>query len=212
MTNNLPDFYIVGAPKCGTTTIYNWLRQHPAVYMPELKEPSFFCGFKKDWKGPMADHLRKIVVSSFDEYKSLFNDAPENAKKGEATVHYLHSQEAVTNIKKATPNARIIIVLRNPVHRAFSEHMHMIRDGHEDKTFMESLALEEKRRTENWFPSFFHIQRSLYFTAVSRYLDAFGRENVQIHIFETLRESPETVFNSVLDFIDVPRIPIRIYR
>lgn len=206
MKMNLPQFFIVGAPKAGTTTLYHWLRQNPKIFMPDNKEPAYFCHFGKNC-GRLTS-LQPTPVFSREEYVSLFLPAPREAKAGEASTGYLSWPVAAKSIKDFNANAKIIIVLRHPVYRAYSEHWHLIRDAHETQTFEASLALEGERKATHWPPLFWHIQRSLYAASVERYFETFGRSHVKVYLYDDLQTHAEAFFESVQKFIGVP--PIRI--
>jgi hypothetical protein len=118
MTNR-PDFVIAGAAKCGTTALYEYLAQHPAVFMPELKEPGFFSA---DMPGGL---------SSLEEYRALFAPAPPHALTGEGSTRYLYSKVAIAQLVAHNPGVKVIVMLRNPVDAAYSLHGYAYRYRHE---------------------------------------------------------------------------------
>ncbi len=201
MTLTHPNFFIVGAAKSGTTSLYHYLRQHPQVFMPERKEPSFFM----DWEGG---------VRSSAEYASLFAPARGKAAVGEASTGYLYAEEAVSRIRGAVPDAKIIMILRNPVDMCFALWRHMGRIGRRGERlgFEDALERESSRMADpafragcvkSWHGNFYYFHRALYFEQVKRYLDAFGRDRVQIHIFDAFKKDPLGTCRAVFTFLGV---------
>lgn len=182
----LPDFYLVGAPKAGTSALHRWLAAHPDVFMPENKEPRFFCRFEEPFLGPGVDRFIRTWTKTESEYGALFAPAPVDALVGEGSTDYLHNEGAAERIHARRPDARILILLRNPIDRAYSGHLHLVRDQQEDESFERALELEDERLMANWLPLFGHRRRSLYADAVARYRDVFGEKQVLVIGFEDL--------------------------
>lgn len=196
-----PTFFIVGAPKAGTTSLFNWLGGHPEIFVPSEKETNFFCNILKDFAGPGSDLVNRTLVRTRDRYLRIFEEGQRYTHRGEASTDYLSCPGACARIKTGIPDARIIILLREPVDRAFSEHMHLVREGLETVSFKEAIQLEKSRIDSNWIPLFRHRTRSLYAEGVRRYLELFGRDRVFIATFEELVESPETLVLRICDFL-----------
>lgn len=208
MAQRLPDFFVVGAPKCGTTTLHHWLRAHPALFLPEHKEPMYFCGYDGSWRGPGAAIVWRKVVAELRDYQALFAAAPATARAGEASVDYLHEEAAARNIRAAIPQARIVAVLRQPVERAYSEHMHLVRDASDAPDFETALEREPQRITERWIPMYHHVRRSRYHDAVRRYFELFGAESVRVLLYEDLLADPAGFLGAVHAHLGVePRPP-----
>ena len=146
MKNNLPNFLIVGAAKSGTSSLHNYLNQHPEIFMPSykdglnVKEPQFLI------KNKVKDRLH-FGIWSWQEYKALFDDATKFKAIGESSVFYLYYyKEAIKNIKfRLDDNIKIIILLRNPIDRAYSAFQHVSRGLKENLSFEEALQIEENR-------------------------------------------------------------------
>ena len=181
-----PNFFIVGAAKCGTTSLANYLSQHPDIYIPALKEPKFFSvadnRFPHNGPGDIVSDTKVIKVQS--DYESLFLPGQNCAAKGEASVDYLYFEGVPERIKRYNPHAKIILMLRNPAKRAFSNYLHMVRDERETFSFEDALENEEKRKAMNW--EFFWLYKELgfYSSQVERYLRCFGPDQVHIVLFE----------------------------
>lgn len=197
-----PEFFIVGAPKCGTTAMQEYLRQHPDIFMPDMKEIHHF-----------ADDLLKKndPFLSRERYLSLFAGAGENQLVGEASVYYLFSKNAARNIKSFCPGAKIIIMLRNPVDVLYSRHAQLVYNGAENiLDFEASLAAEEKRRNGEMIPKNIRIEKKLlhrevvkFTEQVKRYFDIFGRNKVHIIIYDDFKNDTAKVYRETLEFLHV---------
>ena len=196
-----PNFFIVGAAKSGTTSLWMYLKQHPDIFMPEtlnLKEPGYFC------------HL--YGIKSYDKYLSIFEKAKGIKAVGEASHAYLSSPESATWIKKFNPSAKIIIILRNPVERAYSLYNWMISEGYEwIFPFEKALEIEEKRlkneefkhnNPEYWY-NYLYFYSGLYSKQIKRYLNIFPEKQVRIFLFEDLINNPILLTQQIYDFLDV---------
>jgi len=186
-----PNFFIVGAAKAGTTSLYAWLRQHPQVYMSPVKEPHYFS---KD----LVKNVR-FMISEEQEYLKLFRHAANFRVIGEASASYLPFGRIVAErIKAAVPHARIIIILRDPVERCFADYLMHVRNRQESMPFYEALV--------NSHLSEVYIQR--YTQPVSDYLGVFGKENVLVLMFEDLKKNPRALLKQVAQFLDVDEEPM----
>lgn len=196
-----PDFFIVGAPKCGTTAMYTYLRQHPEIFMPDRKELHFFG----------SDFKSKFFIRDEATYLSFFSKAKNEKRIGEASVWYLYSKLAAKEIKDYCPSAKIIIMLRNPVDVLYSQHSQFLYNGNEDiDNFEEALNAEDDRKKGKRIPKGNHFVESLFYKEtvkftqqVKRYLDVFGRENVHIIIYDDFKNETERVYKQTLEFLGV---------
>jgi len=198
-----PDFFIVGAPKCGTTAMYYYLKQHPEIFMPQRKEPHFFG---TDLEAPYPYFIREKR-----EYLSLFSEAQDEKRVGEASVWYLYSKLAAAEIKEFCPSASIIIMLRNPVDMIYSLHSQRVYSGNEDITdFEAALDAEEERKQGlripkgvNLVEGLFYREVAKYTPQVQRYLDVFGRENVHVIIFDDFKSDTPRIYRDTCQFLGV---------
>jgi len=193
-----PDFFIVGAPKCGTTAMYYYLKQHPEIFMPERKELHFFG----------TDFYSPHFVRDLQEYLKIFEGADNKKRIGEASVWYLYSKKAALEIKEFNPDADIIIMLRNPVDMMYSLHSHQVFNGSEKITnFEEALSYEEdlKKKTSGsgFIERFFYREVAKYYNQVKRYLDVFGKEKVHIIIYDDFKAHIDVVYKETLKFLKV---------
>jgi hypothetical protein len=203
MRNKLPNFLIVGAAKSGTSSLHNYLNQHPQVFMPsynkegmKVKEPRFLI---KD----LVEHRLHNGVWTFDEYQLLFNKVTDEKAIGESTVLYLYYfEEAIKNIKyRLDKNTRIIIMLRNPVDRAFSAYNHVARSVKEQLSFEEALEIEHERLEldPTLTPMVMYKDMGLYCNMVKAYLDNF--ENVHIIMYEDFKNDTAKEVKKTLEFL-----------
>lgn len=194
-----PDFFIVGAPKCATSSLHALLIQHPDIFMCSPKEPHFFS----------TDLPGLAEVDGIAGYEALFAAAPDGACLGEASAFYLMSEDAPARIHAANPEARIILSLRNPADATRSWY-HQLRDGfREDQTaFQASWDLQEARAKGERLPPYCPEPRQLqyreiysYADQVARYLDVFGPEQVLILRFEEIKQDSDAVIARIVDFL-----------
>lgn len=181
----LPNFLIVGAPKAGTTTLYEHFRSHPGIFMPRLKEPRFFC---HDGRG---DRL-KYPVQSREEYEALFAEAGEAKAIGEATVHYLRHPQAAARIHEMLPEARIIVSLRDPVDRSYSAFQMNQRNhaANADRSFVEAIRSDP-------------VLQDTYHEHLGRYFALFPRERIAVILLEDLEKRPGPTLAGLFGFLGV---------
>jgi hypothetical protein len=203
-----PDFVIAGAPKCGTTSLYRYLQQHPRVYMPELKEPRFFCNFPVESFEFGTKQFHPEIVTTPDKYVDLFAAAPADSVTGEASTDYLWVEGTAARIRTWNPAAKIIVMLRNPIDRAYSEYRHTIAANFQQETFWSSLQKENERFRERFDPIFFHVRRGLYAQSLKSYFDTFGRNQVMVVLYEDFAASPKDVVQRAFAFLGLAPCPI----
>jgi hypothetical protein len=196
-----PDFMIVGAPKCATSSLHLLLLQHPDIFMCDPKEPHFFC----------TDLPGLAEVPDAAGYDALFAAAPAEATWGEASALYLFSRDAAQNIHTSNPDTKIILSIRNPADAAFSWY-HQLRDGfREDQAdFAAAWDLQEARAGGQHLPSYCPEPAQLqygpvyaYHDQIKRYFDVFGRDAVKVLRVEDIKADPQKVIAELLTFIGV---------
>ena len=200
-SGRLPDFFIVGAPKCGTTSMYSYLGQHPGIFMPFHKEPLFFG----------ADLTHRYGRMAPAEYLALFRDARDDQLVGEASAWYLYSQHAAQEIREVAPEARIIVMLRNPIDVMYAQHGELLFSRQENIAhFGEALAAEPRRIGGRDLPPGSFRRENLYYRRMvrfaeqlERYVSTFGRDRVHVIIYEDLRDDTAAVYRRLLDFLGV---------
>jgi len=201
-----PNLFIVGAPKSGTTSLYEYLKGHPQVFMSVVKEP---CYFSADLA---FDNSGNFLVYERDAklYDDLFADAGDAKVIGEASTRYLYSRDAPRLIHAASPDARIVAMLRNPVDMIHSLHAHKLAAWTEDLAdFEEALDAEADRAAGRGLPAYSNPKLSTYRDRahfgeqLPRWFDEFGRDRVRVIIFEDMVRDPATEFRLLLEFLDV---------
>ena len=214
----MPSFLVIGAAKSGTTSLYHYLNQHPDVFMSPVKEPNFFAleGERPSFRAPGADErINRWSVTDPDEYRKLYAGASGESALGEASPVYLYSEKAVGRIGHHVPDAKLIAILRDPAERAYSGFLHLLLNGRETvEDFGEALALEERRKRENWDWIWHYKSMGFYHEQLSRYCQAFAPEQIKIYLYEDLEGDPAGVVRDAYAFLGVdasfvPKPPAR---
>ena len=192
----LPNFFIVGAPKAGTTSLYEYLKNIPGIYMPKIKEPNYFSISTVVENDPRLNPIREK-----SKYLKLFKNVKNEKIIGEASTSYLADPMAPKLIHQMIPNARIVISLRDPLERLFSHYLMNILDNQLKLSFHDELQKELKcsRGFEYESPGI-RLKASFYYEDVKRYLDFFGSKQVKIIIFEEFIKNPKGTINEILGF------------
>jgi hypothetical protein len=198
-----PNFFIVGAPKCGTTALYEYLRPHPNIFIPGIKEPHFFA---KD----LGSYPR---IKTMEEYTGLFAAATEQHRSvGEASVYYLRSSVALANIHQYNPGARIIAMFRNPVEMVYSLHSQLLDWAEESEPDFETAwRLQERRRSGLDLPGRSRGSFLVQYEEVGRFgaqterlLSIFPRDQVKLILYDDFTASPAKAYRETLEFLGVP--------
>jgi Sulfotransferase family len=204
----LPDFFVAGAPKAGTTAVHAALARHPSLYMSSVKEPKFFLtdGPPSARGGPGDVQTYREHVWRRDQYEALFDPAPPGTLRGESTPFYLYNRDAQRRIRALVPGARLIVILRDPVERAHSNWTHLWSAGLDPVGDFVAACAEEERRIAAGWADFWH------YTALGRYGEqlehlhtVFPREQVLVFRYRALVESPARVLDRICAFLDVPQ-------
>jgi hypothetical protein len=201
----LPDLFIIGAAKSGTTSLYFWLAGHPEIYMSAVKEPNYFAPDLM----PPGPHLLKHPDDQA-KYLELFAPARDAIRAGEASVRYLYSRVAPSLIARVQPRPYLVVALRNPVEMAFSLYLHWRARGFENLvTFGEAVAAEEDRHAGRRIPAganphlATYLDRASYGEQLPRWIETFGRERLHVIVFEEMVADPARDFHRLLEFLDV---------
>jgi len=193
---------IVGAAKSGTTSLYHYLNQHPEVFMAPVKEPDYFGGYH--WKLPLRNihgyNPELQIYQDWNEYLNLF-DGAANMLKGEASPSTLFFHEtSIPEIKLRLRDPKIIILLRDPVERAFSHYNFLKRDGKENLSFLNAIAAESIRMEENYHYGYYYESLGYYHGQVSNFMKSF---TCRIWTFERLRSETGTVYKEICEYLGV---------
>jgi hypothetical protein len=204
MTIRLPNFLLVGAPKCGTTSIASYLAQHPDVYITPIKEPKFFTAqfLPFPLQGPGDSFVENFTIKTFDDYTQLFRRVKEEKAVGDASVDNLYfHKDVIPLIKSCLGDVKIIIVLRNPVERAFSAYKNLLRDSRETLSFEEGLELERARCQRGYEYIWRYLDLGFYSRQVRAYLDAFS--HVKVFVLEQFQNGSPNLMEQIYDFLEV---------
>jgi len=197
----MPNFFLIGAQKAGTTSLYSYLKQHPQIYMSPRKEPHFFKGIHSEDQRRGGD---LAPVTDIGDYQALFEGVTDEKAIGEASASYLYSPSAPALIKRSIPDARLIAVLRNPADRAYSNYLFCVQMGREPlASFVDALQSEESRIREDWGSLWHYRQKGFYYTQVKRYFDIFGQDQVKVYLYDDLRGNPFGMLSDIFRFLDV---------
>jgi len=197
----LPNFIIAGVAKAGTSTVYDMLAQHPDVGMSVMKEPSFFSDYWPNW------------ASTLEEYEHLFRHCEGKKAIGEASPFYFTDPDSPAKIKAVLgENVKIILTLRNPARRAYSQWMdERYKNLRETRSFQDALADEESyalsaqvRQLKYYYPGIFrYTWVSQYSEKVARFLEIFGRDHIHVIIFEKFIKDPLEYYRALCGFLDL---------
>jgi Sulfotransferase family len=219
-----PNFFIAGAPKAGTTSLYHNLRQHPQIFMSPVKEPSFFASetrvenYVPEVQAMMRAHMERVqlairqgqvannetrgIVAEWSDYIQLFEGVTSEKAAGEASVSYLWSKTAPQAIATRIPQAKIILILRHPAERAFSQYLHYVSDGHITHSFSKHIeaCLHSNEVLGPFYP---FLQFGLYAEQVERYFSLFPQEQIRIWLYEDTLKDPQSFLREVFEFLEV---------
>ena len=216
----LPNFFIVGAAKAGTTSLYKYLNQHPHVYFSPIKEPNYYCSdidvsnFTRDYrdrlisdidayfKQPSLPEMHLAHITKWEHYCNLFKGVDNQTAIGEASVSYLYSISAARNIKESIPDAKIIIILRNPIERAYSHYLMDFRNGMTLLPFRKALDNDIMQKQKGWGRSYLYVELGMYYEQVKRYIDLFDKEHLRIYLYEDMNNS-STFFKDVYNYLAI---------
>jgi hypothetical protein len=195
-------FVIAGAAKSGTTSLYQYINRHNDVFMPQNKEPRYFCNYQTEKFDFGNKYFHSDIAKTKEQYEALFDSAPAGSLCGEASTDYLACDGTAQRILNWDKDIKIIIMLRNPVERAYSEYMHSYNAKFQRLSFWNSLQKEQERKEKLYDPIFFHVSRSLYAKAVN---DFSQKLKTKIILFEDFSANPQEVTQSTLEFLGLKK-------
>ena len=201
-----PNFFVVGAPKCGTTSLYQYLGQHPDVYLPPKKELHFFSyeGLSRRVAGPGDQYVLSPIPTSVSEYRAHFSGCSGEAAVGDISPSYLYFHKlAAGGIFSFAPDARIVICLRNPIEKAFSQFCHQRSLARETLDFEGALDAESERDALGWADFWLYASSSLYTDQVKTFIDTFSKNRVRIYMFEEFVSAPHEMLTDLCRFLAI---------
>ena len=197
-----PNFYVVGAIKCGTTSIYAHLRQHPEVFLPAIKEPHYFVTLKSTARKDYADRW----VGNLETYQQLYQGASGFPAVGDLSPSYLWDPTTPGRIHAVCPDARIIILLSDPVDRAYSHYLMEWRDYKAPKSFWQALQDDYFATDKGLCITNLYVELGLYCDQVKRYIETFGQDQVLVCLFNEFRDS-RALFGKIARHIGISETP-----
>ena len=223
----LPNFFVVGAAKSGTTSLYEYMKMHPQIYMAPIKEthhfstdidnskfrPNYARSLNKDLSKFLETDMQEGIFHAFvkerDQYDKLFKNVKDEKAIGEITNSYLYSQEAARNIFTRFPDAKVIMMLRNPIDRAFSHYLMDLRIGYETNDFMTALKKDMARDPKGWGISNLYVEIGMYAEQVKRFIEIFPERQRRIYLFDDFKKDAGTVVKDMFTFLGVaPNVDI----
>jgi len=204
-----PSIFVVGAPKCGTTTIVDWLDQHPNIFMPALKEPHYFS--------TDLNYSKKLGIKKSSDYEGLFKNLPKYINVvGEGSTSYLYSNNAIDNIIRYNKNASFVVMLRNPVEMVLSLHAQKFNEMKENESdIMRAWALQEQRRNGIGMSIHCEDRSELLYkdwcslgTQVKRMMSKIDKDKCHIIWLEDMKVDSVHIYNRLIDFIGLKNYDI----
>jgi hypothetical protein len=207
-----PTFTVAGAGRSGTTGLVEGLKTHPGVFLTYPKEPHYYAlhGRDADFRGPGDPAtINRVAVTGRDAFLELFSGAADHLARGDGSVSTLYyAQRAVEEIRRINPDMRVVIILRNPVERAYSSYLYMRARGFEPCADpVEALEDEERRRADNWHHLWHYRQMSFYADGVRTLQDGLGRDQVGVYFYDDLSADYTATVSRVLRFLGLPAHP-----
>lgn len=206
MKQDKVDFFVVGAARSGTTSLYNYLIQHPEIYLTKIKELNYFSEVEsKDLslydKPEKNQFYHTKIIKSANTYEKLFEAANSNQLKGDISPSYMWDKNTAQRIYNYNPNAKIIISLRNPVHRAFSHYVMNFGIGQETNlTFKEALNAPKENI---WGGGNLYIELGEYYEAIKPYYKYFKPKNIKLLVFEDWTTQKEKTLEDLFSFLEI---------
>jgi len=220
------DFFLVGAAKSGTTAVSEWLAAHPSVYLAPIKETNYFStdievnDFSPEYvQNTFLDldnyfareELPQVHISFIrreEHMNRLYRDATSGAILGECSTSHLYSLAAARNIHAHNDQAKIVIILRNPIDRAFSHYLMARKYGFTALEFREAIRKDLQAKKKGWGISELYVDLGMYSRQIQRYQELFPPGHMHIIKYDELLQSPERTFQTLCLFLGIPAIPL----
>ncbi len=202
-------FFVIGAAKAGTTTLYAFLKQHPEVFLPNVKEPHYYANVQSERKSDYDKvdrnktyHTR--IIQSEGDYKALYSGSEAFKAVGDCSPSYLWDEEAAEKIHRDFPKARIVVILRNPIERAYSHYLMDIREGlQSERNFFTALKNDAAEFPKVWGgKSHLYTELGMYHEQLKRY-SCFGQNQIKVFVYEEFFSNLEVSYNELCDFLEI---------
>ena len=198
----MPNFLIIGTAKSGTTSLHKYLNQHPEIYLSPHKEPRFFAfeGEKLDPQNP----IHHKTITNLEAYQKLFDGVLCEKAIGEISPSYLVEPKAPLRIKHYIPDAKMIAIIRNPVERAYSHFLHLIKYNYEPcHDFALALQKQDELRIGQWRPRHDYLLFGFYYNNLKRYFEMFNHRQINIFLFEDFKSNPVALLQNIYRLLEV---------
>ncbi len=199
--DQIPDFLVIGAGKSGTTSLDNYLKQHPSIFIPTIKEPNFF-GYETSTKDDFKDEPEELnhfnqSITTLEEYLELFANAKPGQIKGETSNTYMYHETAPGRIKHYNPGMKLVAILRQPVSRLYSRYLHLAREGRQPAlaTCFDKNSIWWKRNDL--------IKEGFYYRNLSKFYNEFPEKNIKVILYENFNRDPNGVLFEIFEFLGV---------
>lgn len=223
MIARTPNFFLIGAVKSGSTSLYYYLNEHPDIYMSPIKEPHYFSHTDMDFsefrpkikerisffdqRKYLQSSMKKLVhrayLTSWVDYVQLFKNVKNETAIGEASTSYLWSASAAKEIKDKIPEAKIIFILRNPIERTFSHYLMDLKNGLTSRDFLQALTEDNLVETPTWGKNSMYLETGMYAKQVKRYMELFPETQYKFILFDDFVSQPMSVIKEVYRFLGV---------
>tara|TARA_R100001369_G_scaffold90716_1_gene130139 strand:- start:188 stop:1096 length:909 start_codon:yes stop_codon:yes gene_type:complete len=199
----LPNFIVAGFPKCGSTALHYYLNEHPEIFMPKQKELHFFTShiLQLQNKGSGDKEIKKTQIKTLEAYKNCYGGVNAETAIGDASPSYLNYPSEFEKIRDRLNNPKVIILLRDPIKRAHSNYLHLVRSHRETLGFYDALMEENKRKELNYSDFWYYTFNSLYFDKIKAAKTIF--DEVLIITQEELSNNTESAIKKVFQFLEV---------
>jgi hypothetical protein len=198
---------IIGAPKAGTSALHAALTQHPEIYASPVKEPKYYMCWDAPppaYRGPGDAHSNQEWIWRRADYEALFREAPKDAQRLESTPFYLYMPGARRRIAEELPEAKLIVIVRDPIDRAYSNWMHLWVDGLEPiSDFVEAWHAEDRRVADGWAPFWHYHRLGRYGEQLADLFELVEREKVFVLRYWQLVSHPDETLNRVARFLGI---------
>ncbi len=198
-----PNFFIVGAAKAGTTSVYYYLKQHPQVFVSAVKEPFFFVHNGTRTADISTSMPRRTPHLAEHEYTALFVDAAGRQAIGEASTGYLYHPAVAANIRSRLPESRIVVILRNPIERSYSHYLMRLRTKTDVRTFADAVRDQMAREDHIRWRDGPYVHAGLYAEQLSQYFERFPRQQIAIYLYDDLVDDAAGLMRQLHAFLDV---------
>lgn len=207
MKNNFPNLFIIGAAKAGTTSLFNYLSYSDNIFVCPIKEPHYFSNIAENEyvkeKPKQGKKVHSGNIRDEETYLSLFENSDDYIYRLEASTSYLFDMDVAKRIYSVQSNAKIIVILRNQIQRAFSHYLMDVKDGNQNLDFYNALVKDYNSQTKGWSISHLYVELGFYTESIKHYIKTFGKENVQIILFDDLKKDLTGTLQKICSFLNL---------